>query len=278
MASLQSMISVIFLVVPMLAPTIGQGILLFAGWRWIFGFMALLGAMMGIWVWRRLPETLHPAYRQPIVLRVIGVNIRDTVSTRASIGYVMALAATTGVMWGYVQSSQQLVAEHFGAGTAFPLFFGGMALCMACANFANSKIVERFGARRVAHTAMFGYTAFALAQFALAHGGHETLWQFVIVQTLAMVCGGFMGANFASIALQPFARIAGSAASVQTFLRNSLAGVMGAAIGQAYDGTARPFSTALVATSLGVIALTLWSERGRLFRRLNPPGTVRPVG
>jgi len=181
------------------------------------------------------------------------------------------------VMWGYVQSSQQLVGEHFGAGRTFPLFFGGMALCMACASFTNARIVERFGARRVAHTALFAYGAAALAQYGLAHGGHETLWQFAVVQTLAMICGGFMGANFASIALQPFARIAGSAASVQAFIRNSLAGVIGAVIGQAYDGTARPFSTALVVTTFVALALILWSEEGKLFRRLHPRGAQRII-
>lgn len=276
MASLQSMIAVIFLVVPMIAPSVGQFILLFAGWRWIFGMMALLGTGVWLWVFLRLPETLRPEYRQPIYPATIAANMRATVSTRSSIGYVIGGACTSGVLWGYIQTCDQLLGEHFGAGKAFPLYFGGMAMFMAAANFTNSRIVERFGARRVAHTALMVYIVVAGLQFFLAHGPHETLWQFVIVMTLTMICGGFIGANFNAIALQPFARIAGAASSVQAFLRNSLAGLAGALIGQAYDGTARPLSVAMVAAGVLVLMLVLWSEQGRLFRRLHPPGT-RPV-
>ena len=277
MASLQSLMSVIFLVIPMLAPSLGQIVLLVAGWRWIFAVMGLLGAVMGLWVALRLPETLRPEYRQSLGLRTIAANMRDVVTTRASIGYVFANCCTLAVIWGYVQSCQQLVAEHFGAGTRFPLIFGGMALCMACASFTNSRIVERFGARRVAHSALMLYLVVATVQYAYAHSGRETLWPFVILMTLTMICGAFTGANFSSIALQPFARTAGAASSVQSFLRNSFAALLAAGIGQSYDGTARPLSDAIVVAGIVSLALVLWSERGRLFRRLNPPGTPRPV-
>lgn len=277
MARLQSMIAMIFLVVPMLAPSIGQGIMLVFGWRWIFGAMGLVGLGMMAWAWKRLPETLHPEYRQTIQPVTIARNMGEAVMTRSSIGYVLGSAAMLGVGWGYIQSSQQLVAEHFGAGTLFPIIFGGMALAMATSNFANSRIVERFGARRVSHTALLTYIVISLIQFALAHGGHQTLWQFVVVQTLSMMLMGFVGANFGSIALQPFARIAGAASSVQAFIRMVLASLIGWAVGQSYDQTALPYSQALVISGLACLALVLFSEKGRLFRRLNPPGTPRPV-
>lgn len=276
MASLQSMITVIFLVVPMLAPSAGQLVLLFAGWRWIFGMMALLGAVMFLWVALRLPETLNPEYRQPIAMGTIGRNLKAALTTRASIAYVLASAATMAVMWGYVQSCQQLIGEHFGAGRSFPLFFGGMALCMAGASFTNSRIVEKFGARRVGHCAVLAYILFAAIEYVLAHSGHQTLWQFVPLQTLLMICGAFTGANFSSIALQPFARMAGAASSVQSFIRNVSASLIAAVIGQAYDGTARPLSTAMVLAGVVALALVLWGEKGRLFRRLYPPGAPRP--
>lgn len=277
MARLQSMIAMIFLVVPMLAPSIGQAIMLFASWRWIFGAMGLVGVLMMGWAWKRLPETLHPEYRQTIRAGTIARNMSEAVMTRSSIGYVLGSACMLGVGWGYIQSSQQLVAEHFGAGTLFPVIFGGMALAMATSNFANSRIVERFGARRVSHTALMTYLTVALVQYWLAQSGHQTLWQFVVVQTLSMMLMGFVGANFGSIALQPFARIAGAASSVQAFIRLVLASLIGWAVGQSYDETALPYSQALVLSGVVTLALVLFSERGRLFRRLNPPGAARPV-
>ncbi|MFM6933030.1 MAG: multidrug effflux MFS transporter [Novosphingobium sp.] len=277
MARLQSMIAMIFLVVPMLAPSIGQGIMLAFGWRWIFGAMGLVGLIMMTWAWKRLPETLHPEYRQTIRPATIARNMGEAVMTRSSIGYVLGSACMLGVGWGYIQSSQQLVAEHFGAGTLFPVIFGGMALAMATSNFANSRIVERFGARRVSHAALLTYLTVALVQYVLAQSGHQTLWQFVVVQTLSMMLMGFVGANFGSIALQPFARIAGAASSVQAFIRMVLASLIGWAVGQSYDQTAVPYSQALILSGVLTLALVLFSEKGRLFRRLNKPGAALPV-
>ena len=272
MARLQSLISVVFMVVPMLAPSIGQLVLLVAGWRWIFGLMAVLGAVVAIWTALRLPETLHPEFRQPVRLGVIAQNLWLALRTRGSIGYVLGAALVMAGLFGYINSAQQLVAEHFGAGARFPLVFGGMALFMAGANFTNSRIVERFGTRRVSHTALFGFLVAGSLQLWLASSGEETIWQFVPLMTINMCMIGFIGANFAAIALQPFARIAGSAASVQVFIRVVLAAAGGLVIGQSYDGTARPLALGLVLAGIASLGLVLFSEHGRLFRRLNYPG------
>lgn len=276
MARLQSMIAVIFMVVPMLAPTLGQGIMQVLGWRWIFGMMGVLAVIVTAWAWLRLPETMHPEYRQEIRPTVIAGNMWAVLTTRESIGYVLASGVLMATTWGFINSSQQLVAEHFGAGDKFPLLFGCMALGMATASFANSRIVERFGARRVSHTAVFFFLAAACVQLWLATRPHQTLYQFVPVMAMNMALVGFMGANFASIALQPFARTAGAAASVQSFLRTLVAAFVGSAIGQAYDGTARPLAVALVISGLLALGLVLFSERGVLFRRVYPRGVPRP--
>lgn len=276
MARLQSMISVIFMTVPMLAPTLGQGIMHLLGWRWIFGMMGVLAVAVTAWAWFRLPETLDPTHRQPIRPGVIARNMGQVIATRESIGYVLASTVLMATTWGFINSSQQLVAEHFGAGERFPLLFGFMALCMASASFANSRIVERFGARRVSHTAVLFFIAAALLQLWFATRPDQTLWQFVPLMALNMALVGFTGANFSSIALQPFARTAGAAASVQSFLRLMIAAFLGAMIGQAYDGSARPLAAALVLAGVLALALVLFSERGRLFRRVHPPGTPRP--
>ena len=269
MARTQSLVSMIFMVVPMIAPSIGQAVLALAGWRSIFGVMALLGGGVMAWAWFRLPETLHPEFRQPINLGAIAGNMRIALINRASIGYVFSMALVQGALFGYINSSQQLVAEHFELGDAFPLFFGAMALCMAVANLANSRVVMRFGARRVSHAAVIGYIAFAGLQLWFASRGDETIWEFAPLMTLNMCLMAFIGSNFSSIALQPFARIAGAAASVQVFLRMVIGSVLGALIGQAFDGTARPLAAAMLVAGVASLLLILFSERGRLFRRLH---------
>ena len=267
MARTQSLVGMVFMIVPMIAPTLGQAVLLVADWRWIFGIMAGLGGMLAVWAALRLPETLHPEYRQTIAVRVIAANMRTALMTRAATGYVFGMALSQGALFGYINSSQQLVAEHFGAGESFPLIFGGMALMMALANLTNSRIVERFGARRVSHTALFGFMLLGAVQLWLALRGGETLWEFAPVMTLNLCLMGFIGANFGSIALQPFARIAGAAASLQTFLRLVIGSALGAFIGQLYDGSAVPLAAALMIAGILALLLVLFSERGRLFQR-----------
>ncbi|MFA7602330.1 MAG: multidrug effflux MFS transporter [Novosphingobium sp.] len=269
MARTQSLVGVVFMVVPMIAPTLGQGVLLVADWRWIFGLMAALGALVFLWAWLRLPETLHPEFRQPIHVGVIAGNMRVALTTRAAMGYVLGMALIQGALFGYINSSQQLVAEHFGAGDLFPLIFGGMAVMMALANLTNSRIVERFGARRVSHMAVLAYILIAGLQVVLAVGEGETIWQFVPAMTLNLCLMGFIGANFQSIALQPFARMAGAAASLQVFLRLVIGATLGALIGQAYDGSALPLALSLLVAGVSALLLVLHSERGRLFRRLH---------
>lgn len=275
MARMLSTVSMVFMVVPILAPSLGQLILLVASWRWIFGGMAVLALVMAGWTWFRLPETLHPEYRQTIAPRNIARNMASAAMNRAALGYVVGSALVTGAMFGYLNSAQQLVAEHFGAGELFPLLFGASAVMLAIASFANSRIVERFGARRVSHTALLAYLAASAAQVYLAHSPHQTLWSFMPLMSVNILLLGFIGANFGSIALQPFARIAGAASSLQAFVRMIVGGSIGALIGQAFDDSARPLAFGLLVCALASLALVLFSERGRLFRRLHPPGTPR---
>ncbi|WP_404482358.1 multidrug effflux MFS transporter [Novosphingobium sp. BL-52-GroH] len=274
MARTQSLIAMTFMVVPMIAPILGQSVLLFAGWRWIFGIMGGLAGGVFTWAWLRLPETLDPANRQAVEFKVIAGNMGLALRERASLGYFIGAAFTQGAMFGYLNSAQQLVGEHFGAGTTFPLIFGAMALVMACTNFANSRIVERFGARRVSHAALLAYIVLGAVHLMLAFRG-EGLWTFLPLMTMSMCMMSFMGSNFQAISLQPFARIAGAAASVMSFVRVVFGAILGSLIGQAYDGTARPILGAMVVCGLAALALVLYSERGRLFRRINPPEYYR---
>jgi len=277
MARMMSTISVVFMAVPMLAPSLGQAVLLVAGWRWIFGTMAILVVVVGTWAYFRLPETLHPEYRQAIAPRTIVGNMWQAASSRAAMGYVLGGALLTGGLFGYLNSAQQLIGEHMGAGEWFPLLFAVMAGGIALANLTNTQIVEQYGARRVSHAALLVFIVIGVLQVWFAHQEQETLWQFIPLMTLNCAMIGFTGANFSSIALQPFARTAGAASSLQAFLRMACGSALGVIVGQAYDNSARPLSWALLGCGLAALGLVLYSENGRLFRRLTPPGAARPV-
>jgi MFS transporter, DHA1 family, multidrug resistance protein len=266
MARMMSLIFVIFLLVPAIAPSIGQGVLLLTGdWRWIFVTMALAGVVMSVWVFTRLPETLHEEDRQPIYIPQIARNMGSAVTLRTTVGYTLGSALVFGGLFGFINSSQQLIGEAFGAGDDFPLIFAICAGCMAVANWLNSRIVERYGARRVSHAALFLFIVVAAAQLWFANQPDESLWTFVPLMAANMSLLGFIGANFGSIALQPFRHIAGAASSAQGFLRMTGGAALGAYIGYSYDGTARPLALALLVTAVLSLVFVLFSERGTLF-------------
>lgn len=271
MAQLMSLISAVFIMVPIVAPSIGQAVMLIAGWRWIFIGMSMLAVVATVWIWLRLPETLAPENRQEIHLPVVVRNMYASLINRESIGYVLGTAFVLGGVFGYVNSAQQLLGEHFGAGEWFPVLFGATAGTMMISSLINSRIVERFGARRVSHAGVLIYIAASIAQIFAAHFDGDNLALFLPLMSINLGMLGFLGANFGSIAMQPFAKTAGAASSAQTFFRMVLAAVGGIAIGQAYDGTALPFAYALLICGVGALLCVLYSEKGRLFQRRNPP-------
>jgi DHA1 family bicyclomycin/chloramphenicol resistance-like MFS transporter len=279
MARMVSTVSMVFMIAPMVAPSVGQAVLLFAGWRMIFAMLAVLTVLTAGWIAWRLPETMAVHHRQAIVPRQIARNMVAAATERHAIGYTLGGALIFGAMFGYINSSEQLLAEHFGAGTLFPLLFGAIAIMLAAGNFLNARIVTLFGAHRVSHAALLGFVALSVVQVIQAQSPHETLWQFMPVMALNVCMMGFIGANFGSIAMRPFASIAGAASSVQAFLRMVIGASVGIVIGQAYNGTALPLALAFLVSSLAALGLVLFSESGRLFVRHdadpdNAPGPI----
>ncbi|WP_273678487.1 multidrug effflux MFS transporter [Erythrobacter fulvus] len=265
MARMMSLIFVIFLMVPAVAPSIGEAILLVADWRAIFGVMAVAGVAVGAWVHFRLPESLSEENRQPIRVGTIARNMTRALSLPSVVGYVFGSALVFGALFGFINSSQQLITETFGAGDIFPMVFGICAGSMALASWSNSRIVERFGARRVSHTALFAFILVSACQVFFAFQPEESLWHFVPLMAINMALLGFIGSNFGAIAMNPFFAIAGAASSAHGFIRMTTAALLGGAIGYAYDGTARPLALALLASGLTCLVLVLLSEKGKLF-------------
>lgn len=267
MARLMSLIIIIFLAVPVIAPTMGQIVISIASWREIFHVLAAGAGAVFIWVWMRLPETLSPENRQPIHPATILRNWKTVVTDRLGFGYMMGAGIIMGGLFGFLNSAQQIFSTAFNAADIFPYCFACVAGTMAVANFSNSRIVERFGARRVSHTALMVFLVLSLAQLAASFLHPEPLWVFLTLVALNMGLVGFTGSNFGSIAMEPFGQIAGSAASFQSFARMALATLIGAFTGQRFDGTTLPLAQGFVVAGILGLGFILWAESGRLFTR-----------
>ena len=270
MAKRLSMIFLVFMIVPAIAPTMGAGVAAVAGWRSIFIVLAVMGVVMLLWL-RRLPETLDPADVRPLDLRTMIAGWVTVTRHRRAAGYMFASGMMQGSLYGYLNSSEQIIADVFHARDLFPLIFACVAVGIATANFSNAAIVERFGARRVSQTAVFAFMATASAQILVALSGGETLWMFTALMMVNVGLIGFIGSNFGSIAMEDFGHMAGVASSYQSFAKTLLAATIGATIGQQYDGTTLPLAYAFLISGVVGLALVYWAERGTLFTR---PGTA----
>jgi DHA1 family bicyclomycin/chloramphenicol resistance-like MFS transporter len=271
MAKRMSTIFLIFMIVPIIAPTLGQFILLFAGWRTIFDVMAIMAIIAATWVWRRLPETLAPENVIPIEPHALAKAWRTVVLNRTSTGYMLGAGIVQGALFGYLNSSQQAFDKVFGAADFFTIGFAIVAIGIAVSNFTNARIVERFGARRVSQAALILFIFLGMMQLASAWFAPASLPLFLLFLTANMAMVGFIGSNFSSIAMTPFGAMAGAASSLQTFTRTVLAASIGAVIGQQFDGSVVPIAAGFVACGFVSLTLVLWCEKGKLFTR---PGTT----
>lgn len=260
-----SLAQMIFFVVPILAPSLGQLLLGIGPWRFVFYALGGFAAVVLAWALLRLPESLPVSRRRPLSLATIGAGYRLTLGNRFSVGYAIAASMTFGGIIGFVSVAEQVFVDEFHVGSRFTLLFALCALAMGCASFANSRLVERLGTRVISQTAILALIALSLGHLAVVGSGRETLATFMLFQAFSMGCIGLCGSNFAAMAMEPVGHIAGTASSIQGFITSVGAVVVGSLIGQAYDGTTTPLAVGYLCIGLAVLGVVLMVERGRLF-------------
>ena len=276
MARLMSLVFVVFLLMPVLAPTFGQLTLLVASWRWIFFGLSAFGAIMLVWALVRLPETLHPEYRRPLSVRAVRDGVRETLTNRESLGYTLAFTLMMGALLGYIVSIQQIVFDVFGRPELIAVIFIGVAGPMAATSYLNSRLVERMGIRRIAHFGLVLFLAFAWLHLLLAWRG-ESLATFILMQGLTVACFGLASANFGALAMQPLGHVAGTASSVQGTIGTIGGALLGTLVGQNFDGSVVPLVAGFAGYGAAAFAIVLITERGRLFRRGRDEHVPAPV-
>ncbi|WP_428647761.1 multidrug effflux MFS transporter [Roseibium sp.] len=269
MGKVMSLVMMVFMAVPVIAPSIGQAVLLIAGWHWIFALLLLSGVIMMLWSAMRLPETLAPEKRRPMVVSTITSAYRTAVTTRISFGYMLGTAFIFGGLFSFLAMSQQIFVDIFGLGTLFPIVFAAIAVTMAGASFTNAQLVEAIGMRRLSHVAALIYTGLGLVVFLLPLFGLENFWAFLVLTTLIMTSFGFMGANFNAMAMEPLGAIAGTASSVIGTVSTLGGAVLGFVMGQLFNGTTQPLGLAFTVYGLCAIGCILYAERGRMFHALH---------
>lgn len=271
MAEVMSLIFMVFMVIPVLAPGIGQAIMIIWAWPEIFLFMSLFGLAITLWTFARLPETLHEEYRRPFKFATIVDGFRIVLTNRISVGYSAALAVIFGALFGFINSAQQIYVDIYDKGDSFPLYFALVAGTMALMSFINSRMVGRFGMRRLAHAALVGFMLTNGVAFALAMFGPMPFWLFIAVFMVSMAQFALIGSNFNALAMEPLGHVAGTASSILGFAQTACGAALGALVGQAFNGTIVPLAAGYFFFALFALVLVLIAEGGVLFRPQNEP-------
>jgi DHA1 family bicyclomycin/chloramphenicol resistance-like MFS transporter len=269
MASVMSLAMMVFMAVPIVAPAVGQGIMLLAGWRAILLAMGAFGIVTLTWCYFRLPETLAEERRRPLQPRALIEAFRIVLTTRIAFAYGLAAALAFAWLFSFLNSAQQVFQEIYGLGKLFPLAFAIAAALLMAAAFTNSRLVQRLGMRRLSHAALAGFTLISavLCAAALLTDGHPPFWLFFGVTLAAFFQFGLLGTNFNALAMEPLGHVAGTASSVLGSLQTLLGGLIGALVGYAYDGTLFPLAISMLVLSLASFAIVAVAERGNLFGR-----------
>lgn len=278
MARVMSLTFIVFIMVPVVAPSIGQLVLLAAPWRALFHLFCAFAAAVLLWVYFRLPETLHPEYRMTLTVSHVARAAGKVVGDKASLWYTLSVALMFGSVIGYVGMMPQIFAAVFHRPSLMPSVFAICAASMGVTSYLNSRVVERFGMRIISQTGLLIFIAVTGLHTLIAALRAETLWTFIVLQSATMSCFGLIMANFGAMAMESMGSVAGIAASLQGCTGTAGGALVAALIGLQFNGSTVPLALGALLCGLVALGFVWLAEGGRLFRpHLLVPGDASPA-
>ncbi len=265
MAEVMSLVFMVFMIIPVIAPAMGQ-ILLFTGsWWTIFIFMGVTALIVATWTFYRLPETLDEENRRPLSPKAIIGGFKLVLTNRVSVAYSATTMFLFGALFGFINSSQQIYVDIYGLGVWFPAAFALMAGIMALSAYLNSRVVKHFGMRRISHLALIIFTSVSALWWMISMFGPIPLWLFFTLLSTAMFMFGWTSSNMNSLAMEPLGKVAGTASAVFGFFQTIGGAAIGLIIGQLFDGTTTPIAAGYFFLGLAALTAVLIAEKGKLF-------------
>ncbi len=272
MAEIMSLAMMVFMIVPVIAPATGEVILFFSEWHMIFGFMAFFACVIGLWAYARMPETLAPENRRPFTTKSVISGFGIVIGNRVAFCYTLAASFMLGSLFGFINSAQQIYVGIYDLGRGFPLAFAAVAAFMALSAFLNSRMVGRFGMRRISQTLLITFISLSLLLFLLSvfFDGPVPFPIYIVIFALIMFCFGSIGGNFNALAMEPLGQVAGTASSVLGFVQSLTGAAIGMLIGQSFNGTTVPMALGYFIVGAIAMVFVLIAEQGKLFRAVSP--------
>lgn len=255
MARVMSLVMMIFIMVPALAPSLGQAVLLISSWRYIFVLYIVYALIIGIWIFFRLEETLPKEYRIPFSRRGFFEGFKEVISNRTTMCYTLCMGLFFGSFLGYLNSSQQIFQDLFQTGKLFTLYFGILALVFGAASMVNARFVQRWGMDYLCNCAVLGIIVSSAIFLIVLMVLPANLWLFMVYASVLFFCFGLVFGNVNAMAMEPMGHVAGIASAIIGATSSILSMLIGTTIGQMYNGTLIPVTSGFLI--LGIIALAI---------------------
>lgn len=263
MAKVSSIIMGFFVIVPAVAPLLGQTITHIAGWQAVYFVLLSMAVIVFIWYATRLGETLHPEYRRPLSLKALASGAWEVLTTKVAIGYTIGAGLVFGAFVSYLMTSPQLFEDLFGITETFPYYFGGLSIAIGSAALVNSRLVIKFGMRRLCMGAIIVQIIVSLGflLIAITQNGHLNLFEFLIWAVLAFFVLGILFGNINAIAMEPLGHIAGIGSAMVGSLSAIISVTIGTVIGQNYNGSVYPLIGGFIILGLLSFFIMRWADR-----------------
>ncbi|HCU0821775.1 TPA: multidrug effflux MFS transporter [Acinetobacter baumannii] len=263
MARIMSLIMMVFMVAPAIAPSLGQLIIHFFGWRDIFVLYMIYATVVGAWVALRLEETLLPENRLPMRLQAFQDGFKEVVSNKTTMSYLLCAGFCFGGFIGYLGTSQQIFMQQFGkTGQEFSAYFAVLAGVMGIASFTNSKIVMKFGIRPICIYGFLGLCLISLTFLGIQLiGVTVAFWMFMLYACILFLLFGTLFGNLNAIAMEPMGHVAGMASAIIGAASSVLSLILASIIGQLYNGTLIPMTCGFVILCGLAFMMTVYENR-----------------
>ncbi len=268
MARTMSLAMSIFLIVPILAPSLGELLLTVCPWRIVFVAPGLAALAVATWIWRRLPETLPTDQRRSVSPKSLVSALGQVLSNRQTASLGLAVTFLFGSMTSFVGGSELIVEDVFGKGAIFALLFGIIGLTLGLSALLNARLVMIYGVDTMLRYGSAYLLASALCMFAVSRigDGVPPLWLFWLSVALFMPAVSMLTPICNSAAMVPLPHVAGMASAALGAMATAGGAVLGSLADNAFDGTVRPFAThALIYATLCWLTINViarpWSRR-----------------
>lgn len=264
MAQITSLIMTIFILVPAIAPTLGQGVLLFSGWRAIFVLLFAVGLFSVLWFGLRQHETLSKRRRKSLSLEQVLHGTKQTFSQPTTVAAMVVSGLVFGIFVGYLGAVQDIFASLFHVGNDFPMYFAVLALSIGAASLFNARMVMALGMRRLIFLALLSMAVLSnlfVLYLTLVQNGTPPLWVFMVYMILTFFSVGFLFGNLNALAMEPLGHVAGMGSALLGFVQSTISVIVGVFLGRYFHDDIIPLALSFGTISLLCILILIFEKR-----------------